>query len=54
MSFYIDEEEKEHLLPKNTPEIVVDPPSRDESEVDEKDSKMWSHWQAPHLIFSPK
>ncbi|XP_062584941.1 sodium bicarbonate cotransporter 3-like isoform X1 [Saccostrea cucullata] len=41
VSFYIDEEEKEHLLSNNkAPEIVVDPPSRDHSDNEEKDSKM--------------
>lgn len=42
MSFYIDEEEKEHLLTDKKPEIeiVVDPPSRDHSDNEERDSKI--------------
>lgn len=43
MSFYIDEEEKEHLLSDKKPEIeiVVDPPSRDHSDNEERDNKIW-------------
>lgn len=43
VSFYIDEEEKEHLLSDKKPEIeiVVDPPSRDHSDNEERDSKIW-------------
>lgn len=43
VSFYIDEEEKEHLLSDKKPEIeiVVDPPSRDHSDNEERDNKIW-------------
>lgn len=43
VSFYIDEEEKEHLLTEKKPEIeiVVDPPSRDHSDNEERDNKIW-------------
>lgn len=42
VSFYIDEEEKEHLLSDKKPEIeiVVDPPSRDHSDNEERDNKI--------------
>lgn len=44
VSFYIDEEEKEHLLTNKNPDIsiVVDPPSQEHSENEEQDGKIWS------------
>ncbi|XP_022327010.2 electroneutral sodium bicarbonate exchanger 1-like isoform X1 [Crassostrea virginica] len=42
VSFYIDEEEKEHLLTNKNPDIsiVVDPPSQEHSENEEQDGKI--------------